>query len=35
MERENQLGRLGRAQSVRTEGEVVVAPGVHIRFLIE
>jgi hypothetical protein len=37
---ENQLTRVGRAQSVSAaqsvsvEGEAVVAPGAHIRFLI-
>jgi len=33
--RDNQSGHVGRAQSVSAEGEAVVAPGVHIRFLIE
>jgi hypothetical protein len=33
--RENQSGSVGRAQSVSMEDEVVVAPSVHIRFLIE
>jgi hypothetical protein len=28
-------GRVGRAQNVSLEGEVVVAPGAHIMFLIE
>jgi hypothetical protein len=30
-----ELGRVGRAQSVSAEGEALVAPGIHIRFLIE
>jgi hypothetical protein len=32
---ENQLGHVGRVQSVSAEGKVVVAPDTHIRFLIE
>jgi hypothetical protein len=32
---ENQSGRVGRARSVSVEGEAMVAPGAHIRFLIE
>jgi hypothetical protein len=33
--RENQSRRMGRTQCVSAEGEAVVAPGVHIMFLIE
>jgi hypothetical protein len=30
-----EAGRVGRVQSISAEGEAVVAPGAHIRFLIE
>lgn len=32
---ENQWGRIERAQSFSAEGEAVVAPGAHIKLLIE
>jgi hypothetical protein len=32
--RENQPGHVGRAKSVSMEGEAVVVPGAHIKFLI-
>jgi hypothetical protein len=32
---ENHSRRMGRTQCVSAEGEAVVAPGAHIRFLIE
>jgi hypothetical protein len=35
VERENQSGRVGRAQNISADGEAVVAPGVYIMFLIE
>jgi hypothetical protein len=30
-----EVGRVGRSQNVNTEGEAVVAPSIHISFLIE
>jgi hypothetical protein len=30
-----EAARMGRAQNVSAEGEAMVAPGAHIRFLIE